>query len=173
MVGGAKNEVEDYVGIGAGRDLASPHSALDESPVPGAQGFEYSLAPRDGQLRVSLRLRDQAGQHPAGARTGDRPGPRTQRRQKVAPKRAGVGDRELAPELSHEGVQRQRAARRPAPVDGGLAYAGTSCHFLHGHAGQPALGKDGGGRLEDGDVGGGAPRATGAAMAGTNGARPA
>ena len=137
----------------SGEDAAPPSRPLHQGLVLGAQRVEHPLPPRRGQLGVSLRLCDEAGQHATGARLAHGAGPGPEGDQKVATEGARVRERELAPELRHERVERQRATRRPAPVDRGFADAGTGGHLLHRHTGQAALGQDGGGGLEDGDVG--------------------
>ena len=135
MVGGPEDQVEDYVGVGAGRDLAPSDRPFHECLVLGAQGFEHPLAPRQRQFRVPLRLCDKTGQHATGVGFCHGPGPGPQCGQQVASERACVRERELAAELRHERVERQRTPGRPAPVDGGLPHPGAGGDLLHRHPG--------------------------------------
>src|SRR5580693_2158249 len=62
VVGGAEQKVEDYLLVGVGRYLAAADGAVQHDLVLGAQLLNDALPPGDPELRIALRLRDEASQ---------------------------------------------------------------------------------------------------------------
>src|SRR5690349_15485830 len=152
MLGRAEEQIEHHIPVHRSGDLAARDGPVQHDPVLLAQRLEYPVPPGPAQFRVVLRLGDQPGQHRPHRRLGDRPHPRVQGREQVAAQRAGVGQRLFLAERVDEGVQREQALGRPAPVDRRLADPGAGGHLFDRHRGQPPFGQQFHGRGQDGAV---------------------